>query len=99
MSTPGSMTETNTLEKGIQPTEEISTKKTTREPPEGGSRAWLTVAGSAAALFVTFGWVNCIGLFQAQYEAHELRQYSSSEISWITSMECKSSLRLEYYSC
>lgn len=92
------MTETNTLEKGIQPTEDISNKKTTREAPEGGLRAWLTVAGSAAALFVTFGWVNCIGLFQAQYEAHELRQYSSSEISWITSMECRLNLRLEYCS-
>lgn len=32
--------------------------------PEGGSEAWLTVAGCSACLFVSFGWVNCIGVFQ-----------------------------------
>ncbi|PLB55088.1 monocarboxylate permease-like protein [Aspergillus steynii IBT 23096] len=56
-------------------------------PQEGSPKAWLTVAGSAAALFASFGWVNCIGVFQAQYEAHQLREYSSSKISWIPSME------------
>ena len=30
---------------------------------EGGSDAWLTVAGCSACLFVSFGWVNCIGVF------------------------------------
>ncbi|KAF7545739.1 hypothetical protein G7046_g9487 [Stylonectria norvegica] len=57
------------------------------EIAEGGRRAWLTVAGSSAALFVTFGWVNCIGLFQAQYELNQLSNYTASEISWITSMQ------------
>ncbi|EAW15403.1 putative monocarboxylate transporter [Aspergillus fischeri NRRL 181] len=49
--------------------------------------AWLTVAGASVALFVSFGWVNCIGLFQAEYEANQLKDYSSSDVSWITSME------------
>lgn len=26
--------------------------------PEGGRKAWLTVAGSFAIMFVTFGWIN-----------------------------------------
>ncbi|KAK7413061.1 hypothetical protein QQX98_008069 [Neonectria punicea] len=56
-------------------------------PSEGGARAWLTVAGSSAALFVTFGWINCIGLFQAQYEMDQLKEYSTSSVSWITSVE------------
>lgn len=62
------------------------------EPKEGGLKAWLTVAGSSAALFVSFGWVNCIGLFQAEYEANQLKDYTSSEVSWIASMECMPSL-------
>lgn len=56
--------------------------------PEGGTKAWLAVAGSSAALFVSFGWVNCIALFQAEYETNQLKNYTSSEVSWITSMEC-----------
>lgn len=57
--------------------------------PDGGLQAWLTVAGASLALFVSFGWVNCIGLFQAEYETNQLKHYSSSDVSWITSMECK----------
>ncbi|KAK1146881.1 hypothetical protein N8T08_002207 [Aspergillus melleus] len=65
--------------------------KTELDPPkEGNPTAWLTIAGSAAALFASFGWVNCIGVFQAEYENNQLREYSSSQISWITSMECRS---------
>ncbi|EZF32325.1 hypothetical protein H101_04079 [Trichophyton interdigitale H6] len=55
--------------------------------PEGGFKAWLTVSGAAAALFVSFGWVNCIALFQANYEMNQLKGYPRSTISWITSME------------
>lgn len=80
-----------TLESGKNSPLEINDK--TPELREGGTRAWLTVAGSSAALFVTFGWVNCIGLFQAQYEMVQLKDYSSSVVSWIPSMECKSTLR------
>lgn len=56
---------------------------------DGGTRAWLCVAGASTALFVTFGWVNCIGLFQAVYEMDQLKEYSSSTIAWITSVECE----------
>ncbi|KAF7547067.1 hypothetical protein G7Z17_g7992 [Cylindrodendrum hubeiense] len=74
-----------TLETGHQSPTELNEK--TQEPGEGGARAWLTVAGSSAALFATFGWVNCIGLFQAQYEIDQLKDYPSSTVSWITSVE------------
>jgi hypothetical protein len=28
-------------------------------------------------MFVAFGWVNCIALFQAEYETNQLKDYSS----------------------
>ena len=32
--------------------------------PDGGREAWSTVAGAAACFFVSWGWINCIGVFQ-----------------------------------
>lgn len=32
--------------------------------PDGGSTAWMTVAASSACFFVSWGWINCIGVFQ-----------------------------------
>lgn len=55
--------------------------------PEAGTRAWLTVAGASACLFVSFGWVNCIGIFQAYYQSNQLRNYTPSEIAWIPSLQ------------
>ncbi|KAG9231434.1 major facilitator superfamily domain-containing protein [Amylocarpus encephaloides] len=55
--------------------------------PDGGLEAWLVVAGGWCAMFVSFGWINCIGVFQDYYEKTYLSQYSSSTISWIPSME------------
>lgn len=36
--------------------------------PDGGTKAWLTVAGSACCLFVSFGWINCVGVFQVRWK-------------------------------
>ncbi|KAH6884205.1 major facilitator superfamily domain-containing protein [Thelonectria olida] len=55
--------------------------------PEGGKQAWLTVAGAWACMFVSFGWVNCVGIFQDYYQANQLRQYTPSEIAWIPSLQ------------
>lgn len=55
--------------------------------PDGGLEAWLVVLGGWLCLFVSFGWINCIGVFQDYYQTHLLTQYSSSTISWIPSME------------
>ncbi|KAL6245905.1 hypothetical protein RBB50_007058 [Rhinocladiella similis] len=55
--------------------------------PDGGLKAWTVVAGAFASLFVSFGWINCIGVFQEYYETHQLRQYSSQEVAWIPSTE------------
>src|SRR5208282_1546744 len=90
------VTDTASLEKDPQPSTKLAPEQValaselkpaaTHDFPEGGTRAWIAVAGSSAALFVSFGWVNCIGLFQAEYEANQLKNYTSSEVSWITSM-------------
>jgi MFS family permease len=37
--------------------------------------------------FVSFGWINCIGVFQEYYQTHQLKAYPSSTISWISSLE------------
>jgi len=57
--------------------------------PEGGRQAWLTVAGSSALLFVSFGWINCVGVFQDYYETHQLKDYTTSQISWIPTLQSK----------
>ncbi|RGP59534.1 putative transporter mch4 [Fusarium sporotrichioides] len=39
------------------------------------------------AMFITFGWVNSLGVFQSYYELNLLKEYSSSEIAWIASVQ------------
>jgi MFS family permease len=55
--------------------------------PDGGLEAWLVVLGGWCCLFVSFGWINCIGVFQEYYQENLLRGYSSSTVSWIPSLE------------
>lgn len=60
--------------------------------PDGGAKAWLTVAGASACLFVSFGWVNCVGIFQEYYQSNQLKDYTASDISWIPALQSTSSL-------
>ncbi|KAK0654184.1 putative monocarboxylate transporter [Cercophora samala] len=55
--------------------------------PEGGIHAWMTVSGASACLFVSFGWVNCAGIFQSHYQANQLSNHTPSEISWIPALQ------------
>ncbi|KAJ9653199.1 hypothetical protein H2198_007610 [Neophaeococcomyces mojaviensis] len=55
--------------------------------PDGGAKAWLCVAGSAACFFCSFGWINAVGVFQNYYESGPLRDYSPSTVGWIVSTE------------
>ncbi|PTD07009.1 putative transporter MCH4 [Fusarium culmorum] len=56
-------------------------------PIDGGHRAWLSTFGAWWAMFITFGWVNSLGVFQSYYEQNLLQNYSSSEIAWIASVQ------------
>ncbi|RDW85368.1 hypothetical protein BP5796_03693 [Coleophoma crateriformis] len=55
--------------------------------PDGGFEAWLVVAGGFCAVFCSFGWINCIGVFQNYYEKNQLKDYSSSTVAWIPSTQ------------
>ena len=54
--------------------------------PDGGTRAWLTVLGSAAFLFCTGQW-TAFGIFETWYSEHQLRNISAATISWIGSIQ------------
>ena len=55
--------------------------------PDGGPQAWLTVAAASACFFVSWGWINCIGVFQDYFMRVPLREYSPSTVAWIPSLE------------
>lgn len=57
--------------------------------PEGGIKAWLTVAGASACLFVSFGWINCVGVFEEYYLTHQLSQYTPSKVAWIPALQSR----------
>ena len=55
--------------------------------PDGGLKAWSVVLGGCCCLFTSFGWINCIGIFQNYYQSHQLSNYPPSTIAWIPSTE------------
>ncbi|KAH7153474.1 major facilitator superfamily domain-containing protein, partial [Dactylonectria macrodidyma] len=55
--------------------------------PDGGKTSWTVLFGAWAVLFCSFGLVQSIGVFQEYYTRGPLRQYPSSTIAWITSVE------------
>ncbi|KAJ4163178.1 hypothetical protein LMH87_004922 [Akanthomyces muscarius] len=96
MTTATETSSSSALEKALEPNSNTldnssSSPKDEQAPedeaPEGGTKAWLSLIGASCAMFVSFGWVNCIALFQAEYERDQLKNYNKSTVSWITSME------------
>ncbi|KAJ2984776.1 hypothetical protein NUW58_g5884 [Xylaria curta] len=55
--------------------------------PDGGLEAWLVVVGGSLILFCSFGIINCAGVFVQYYINGPLSNYSSSDITWITSLQ------------
>ncbi|KAI0409288.1 monocarboxylate permease-like protein [Xylaria palmicola] len=55
--------------------------------PDGGREAWLVVFGGALILFCSFGIINCAGVFVEYYLEGPLSNYTSSDITWITSLQ------------
>ncbi|KAL2195934.1 major facilitator superfamily domain-containing protein [Corynascus similis CBS 632.67] len=54
--------------------------------PDGGIRAWLVVAGAACIFFSCLGFMNSVGVFQAYYMSHQLRDHSPDTVAWISSL-------------
>lgn len=57
-------------------------------PPDDGLAAWLQVAAAFMIFFNTWGIINTFAVFQTYYESGELFVASSSDISWIGSIQC-----------
>lgn len=56
-------------------------------PPNGGAKAWLQVIGAFGVFFNTWGLLNTFGVFQTYYESGDLFVETSSNISWIGSVQ------------
>lgn len=56
-------------------------------PPDGGLQAWLQVAAAFFAFFNTWGLLNTFGVYQTYYETGQLFRESSSNISWVGSVQ------------
>jgi MFS family permease len=56
-------------------------------PPNGGTQAWMQVVASFCIFFNTWGVLNTFGIFQTYYESGALFHESSSNISWIGSVQ------------
>ena len=55
--------------------------------PDGGIVAWTQVVGSWVLFFNTFGLINTFGIYQTYYASGDLFNASSSDISWIGSIQ------------
>ncbi|KAB8204798.1 major facilitator superfamily domain-containing protein [Aspergillus parasiticus] len=59
----------------------------TQTIPNGGLKAWLQVLGTFFIFFNTWGILNTFGAYQTYYETGKLYTASSSNISWIGSVQ------------
>ncbi|EJU01050.1 MFS general substrate transporter [Dacryopinax primogenitus] len=55
--------------------------------PDGGWKAWCTVAGAFLILMCSSGYANSYGVFQAAYVEELLPNHSASEIAWIGTVQ------------
>ncbi len=52
--------------------------------PDGGTRSWLVVLGSFLLLMASYGLMNSVGVLLSHLESHQLVDYSSRDIGWIS---------------
>jgi MFS family permease len=77
-------------EKPAEPTQPSQSPVNPYHPsqfPDGGKNAYLCLLGGFCCLFCSFGWLNCLGVFQNYYQMNQLRDYSPSTIAWIPSIQ------------
>ncbi|EED12119.1 monocarboxylate transporter, putative [Talaromyces stipitatus ATCC 10500] len=79
--------------------EQPSSKRPTGPPPppNGGLIAWLQVVGGFMLFFNTWGILNAFGVFQTYYESGALFDRSSSDISWIGSIQASMLLVVGFF--
>ncbi|KAI1647047.1 MFS general substrate transporter [Daldinia loculata] len=59
----------------------------TSDVPDGGLVAWLQVLGAFVIMLASWGLINSFGVYQTYYETDLLRSSTSSDISWIGSLQ------------
>ncbi|KAL7786730.1 major facilitator superfamily domain-containing protein [Trichoderma ceciliae] len=64
-----------------------STPPAIEPPPDGGTLAWMQVAGSFFLFMNSWGIVNTFGVYQTFYETNLLSHEAPSNISWIGSIQ------------
>ncbi|KAJ7461837.1 MFS general substrate transporter [Mycena galericulata] len=57
------------------------------EVPDGGVKAWTTIAGAWLVLFGTFGYLYSFGVYEDFYTLEYLTNHSPSNIAWIGSFQ------------
>lgn len=62
--------------------EQHETDDITIDFPEGGLKAWTSVAGSFMGLMNTFGLINSTGAIEAYISKHQLAGVSASVTGW-----------------
>ncbi|KAJ7627482.1 MFS general substrate transporter [Roridomyces roridus] len=62
--------------------------------PDGGLRAWTTIAGAWLVLFGTFGYIYSFGVFEEYYALVYLTNHTPSSIAWIGSFQLMSPFAL-----
>jgi MFS family permease len=55
--------------------------------PDGGRKAWFTVAGGFLAQISSIGFLSAFSVFQSYYSQVTLSNSSASDISWIGSIQ------------
>lgn len=64
-----------------------SADEKSKGPPNGGLVAWTQVLCGFMLFFNTFGLLTSFGVFQTYYESEAIFNHSSSDISWIGSVQ------------
>ncbi|KAK4227309.1 riboflavin transporter MCH5 [Podospora fimiseda] len=59
-------------------------KKLSDAPPEGGTRAWLTVLGSFFITTAVYGLSNSVGVIQPYWDQYQLEAFAVQDIAWIS---------------
>jgi MFS family permease len=82
--------QSSSTEKHTKPTQSSTPPVSPYHPsqfPDGGKSAYLCLLGAFCLLFCSFGWLNCLGVFQNYYQMNQLRDHSPSAIAWIPSIQ------------
>ena len=79
-------TDTESAEQKYEADSEALAPGTMGPAPDGGTRGWLVVLGSASIFFSCLGFMNSFGVFQEYYIKNQLRDQSPDNVAWIGSL-------------